>query len=50
LTGENYPENRVRVTWDGKDETGYDVQSGIYYYTLKSDGRRLVSGNMALAK
>jgi flagellar hook assembly protein FlgD len=30
LTGED------KVIWDGKDEVGEDVASGIYFYKLKS--------------
>lgn len=29
-----------RVSWDGRDERGKECGSGIYFYTLKSDGKR----------
>ena len=29
--------------WDGRDEQGHDVASGIYFYELDVDGRRLSS-------
>ena len=30
---------RFRVTWDGKNDVGEDVGSGIYFYVLKSDNK-----------
>ncbi len=27
----------ITVSWDGKDETGKEVGSGIYFYKLETD-------------
>ena len=37
-----------RVVWDGKDETGKDVASGIYFYQLKVGEHRLVKRMLLL--
>jgi flagellar hook assembly protein FlgD len=29
--------NEYAVTWDGKDDSGKDVSSGVYFYRLKTD-------------
>ncbi|MDH5683977.1 MAG: T9SS type A sorting domain-containing protein [candidate division WOR-3 bacterium] len=31
-----------RVTWDGKDNQGIDVMSGIYFYTIKTEGYKTI--------
>ncbi len=39
--------------WDGKDEDGNIVESGVYIYQFKADvngKRKLVSGTIAVAK
>jgi hypothetical protein len=37
LTGEMTPaEQVIRITWDGKDEFGKHVGSGVYFYRLKA--------------
>ena len=38
------------VTWNGMDNTGDSVSSGIYFYKLKSDGKTLDSNKMLLIK
>jgi flagellar hook assembly protein FlgD len=37
------------VYWDGKDELGRDMGSGIYYYTMKA-GKYQVSRKMLLVR
>jgi hypothetical protein len=32
-------EQVIRVTWDGKDETGKEVGSGVYFYRLKAGSK-----------
>ncbi|MFQ6613540.1 MAG: LamG-like jellyroll fold domain-containing protein [Fidelibacterota bacterium] len=43
------PANRYRVEWDGRDESGRFVPSGVYLYTL-NDGQRIISKKMLLVK
>jgi hypothetical protein len=44
--GGRYLSRDTAAYWDGKDQTGESVSSGIYFYTLKadafSDTRRMV--------
>ncbi len=35
VVNQQYPAGYHRVTWDGKDDTGHAVSSGIYIYQLK---------------
>ncbi len=35
------PAGDYNVTWDGKDESGKDVTSGIYFYKLRTDNKEL---------
>jgi hypothetical protein len=37
------------ASWDGRDDGGSDVPSGVYYYRLTAGGER-VSGRMTLAR
>jgi len=43
------PANRYRVEWDGRNESGLQVPSGVYIYAL-SDGHRVISKKMLLVK
>jgi hypothetical protein len=38
-----------QITWDGRDSSGMDVSSGIYFYRLKSSGKSL-ERKMVLSK
>jgi hypothetical protein len=38
LVDEDKLPGEYKVIWDGKDEAGKDVASGIYFYTLKAEG------------
>ena len=42
LVDEEKPAGWYTVTWDGKNESGHDVASGIYLYVLESEGKRLL--------
>ena len=35
------PAGNYNITWNGKDESGKDVTSGIYFYKLKTNGKEL---------
>jgi hypothetical protein len=37
------------VCWDGRDDSGREVSSGVYIARLKC-GNKIVSGRMALVK
>lgn len=49
LIDEPLPGNRYRVEWDGTDEAGRRVASGIYFYRITSDQRQITK-RMALLK
>ena len=42
--------NQFSIQWDGKDEKGKNVTSGIYFYTLKSNNSILETRKMILLK
>jgi len=37
LVDSHYPAGTHRVTWDGRDDNGVTVTSGIYLYTLSTE-------------
>jgi len=41
LTSGIQPAGNYNITWNGKDESGKDVTSGIYFYKLKTNGKEL---------
>ncbi|NQV18177.1 MAG: T9SS type A sorting domain-containing protein [Armatimonadetes bacterium] len=41
LTSGIQPAGNYTITWNGKDESGKDVTSGIYFYKLKNNGKEL---------
>lgn len=49
LVQENLSEGSHQVTWDGKDERGYNLPSGIYFYSLKGVSQHLTK-KMVLLK
>ena len=38
LVSQAYPAGRHRVRWDGRDEQGQPVASGVYLYEMRADG------------
>ena len=49
LLSENQTAGSYSVTWDGRDEFGKSVSSGIYLSNLKA-GKHIVTGRMTLVK
>ncbi len=49
IRGEHFEEGDHRLFWDGRDEAGRNLASGIYLYRLEV-GSRLLSGKMLLLK
>jgi len=41
LVNQSQPEGRYQVLWDGKDDKGKEVSSGVYFYVLKSGQYKL---------
>ena len=41
LTSGIQPAGNYNITWNGKDDSGKDVTSGIYFYKLKTNGKEL---------
>ncbi len=39
LVNEAVPPGEYRVEWDGKDDSGKKVVSGVYFYRLESSGQ-----------
>ncbi|MCK5050780.1 MAG: T9SS type A sorting domain-containing protein [Candidatus Cloacimonetes bacterium] len=39
LMNESFEKGSHSIIWDGEDETGNSVSSGIYYYKLKMNGK-----------
>ncbi|MBT3755191.1 MAG: T9SS type A sorting domain-containing protein [Candidatus Cloacimonetes bacterium] len=42
--------NQSSIIWNGTDQTGKQVSSGIYFYRLISDGKHITSKKMLLLK
>jgi len=38
------------INWDGKDGNGKFVNSGVYFYTLKMDGKEVASNKMIVLR
>jgi len=38
------------ITWNGKDEFGNEVSSGVYFYRLINDGKPIQTRKMMLMK
>lgn len=36
LSAENHPAGEYEITWNGKNQAGHNVSSGIYFYRMKS--------------
>jgi hypothetical protein len=44
----SWPAGEHRVTWDGRDESGREVASGLYFARLEHGGQRLIVRLMAI--
>ena len=42
LVDEKQAGGQYRVMWDGRDEMGSEVSSGVYFYRLQADSFRAV--------
>ncbi|MCH9031260.1 MAG: T9SS type A sorting domain-containing protein [candidate division Zixibacteria bacterium] len=49
LTNERYEAGKHEVIWDGKDDSGSSVASGVYFYRLLSNDK-MISRKMTLLK
>jgi hypothetical protein len=49
LVERNLPAGQHQTTWDGRDTSGHQVASGIYFYRLQA-GEEVRSGKMVLMK
>jgi flagellar hook assembly protein FlgD len=49
LDGEIQTPGPYRIQWDGKDERGRSVASGVYYYKLEANGE-ILTNRMVLLK
>jgi hypothetical protein len=43
-------EGKYCVRWDGRDNTGEEVSSGVYCYSLSIDNKRIINNRMVLLK
>ena len=48
LINENQEEGFYNTTWDGTDKSGNKVSSGIYYYVLRANGKKIVKKMVVL--
>jgi hypothetical protein len=48
LLSNGYPAGTFSVTWDGRDNTGRPVPSGLYLYRLQADGRMEIKRMMLI--
>jgi sugar lactone lactonase YvrE len=49
MQGEYRPAGRQEVSWDGRDEGGRPLPSGVFFYRLAADGR-VATGRMTLLR
>jgi flagellar hook assembly protein FlgD len=49
LVSKDLPAGRHAATWDGRDEQGRSVSSGVYLYRLHAGGK-ILTGKMTLAR
>jgi flagellar hook assembly protein FlgD len=45
-----YAVGRGRFTWDGRTESGVPLDSGVYFYRLRLDGRTAGTGRVMLMR
>ncbi|MCD4797244.1 MAG: T9SS type A sorting domain-containing protein, partial [Candidatus Cloacimonetes bacterium] len=50
LVNEQLPAGQHSVAWNGTDDSGKSVSSGIYFYKMRSDGRYTSTKKMILMK
>lgn len=50
LAKDNFEKGKHNITWNGKDETGKTVSSGVYFYSLIADGKTKATNKMILLK
>ena len=50
LVGRFFGEGTHKVSWDGKNDAGHPVTSGLYFYRYRLDGRNAETKRMALLK
>jgi FlgD Ig-like domain/FG-GAP repeat len=50
LVSERKPRGDHAVVWDGRDEDGRPVSSGVYLYTIETDGGGPLTGKVLLLK
>jgi flagellar hook assembly protein FlgD len=48
LTGETYPAGRHTVRWDGTDDTGRALGSGVYLFRMQVGSERVVMKGVLL--
>ena len=48
LVGERQAAGRYAIRWDGRDDRGLSVSSGIYFYSLSTEKFRAVNKLMLL--
>lgn len=50
VSGEKQQAGNHEINWNGTDNSGNKISSGIYYYTLLTDKQQSVSGKLVLEK
>ncbi len=50
LVNDDYPRGNHKVQWQGVNETGHQVSSGVYFYRLKVNGKSIGVKKMLMLK
>jgi flagellar hook assembly protein FlgD len=50
LSNSVYPQGNHNVVWNGRDDNGQPVGSGVYFYRLHVDGKTLATRKCLLLK
>jgi flagellar hook assembly protein FlgD len=49
LTKDSFGKGQHNITWNGKDNNGKSVATGVYFYKLKAD-KKVINRKMLLMK
>ena len=50
LKGNELPQGKYRITWDGKGDNGTYISNGNYFYSIRNEKSKIKSGKIILIK